>query len=226
MIKMTFLTVVALTWQLVFSGINESNTKNTDITLRFGNTLEELLQSWKLKNLVGQDEYKVIKKENGNVLHILSKQSASVLFKKLEFDVYEYPVIRWHWLVNEFPEYRADKDEYTIDDYAARLCVVFPSWNIWSTKFLVYVWDDRVNGPGEIKPSSFSKNCRLLVVEGSKRRQGQWVTEERNILEDYKKVFGKYPAREAAGIGIMSDSDDTKTSTDACYYNIFLRAKS
>jgi len=222
MMKWVLLTSIALSWQFVFSSVNMSNTRQRDIILRFGNTLEEVLAHWKLKNIVGQDEYKVVRHENGNVLHIMSKQSSSLLFKNVDFSIDEYPYIRWHWKVNKFPEYKDSADEYGVDDYAARLCVVFPSWNLLSTKFLVYVWDDRVEKEGEIKPSSLSKNCKILVIEGGDKNIGRWVTEERNINEDYKMLFGKYPRKEASGIGIMSDSDDTKTSTEASYYNIYL----
>ncbi len=213
---------VALLWQFVFSGVNMSNTTQKDITLRFGNTLEEVLSNWKLRNIVGRDEYKIVKREKGNVLHISSRQSSSFLFKKVSFKTDDYPYIRWHWKVNKFPEYENSEDMYGVDDYAARLCVVFPSWNMLSTKFLVYVWDDRVRKEGEIKQSSLSKNCKILVIEGGDKNMGRWVTEQRNIREDYKTLFGKYPQKEAGGIGIMSDSDDTKTSTDASYYNIYL----
>lgn len=226
MTKWILVTTITLSWQLVFSGANFSTTQPRDIMLRFGNTLEEILQHWKLKNLVGQDEYQVHKGEKGNILQIYSEKSASLLYKKIDFDVKEYGVIRWHWLVNKFPEYADHREKYTIDDYAARLCVVFPSWTVWSTRFLVYVWDDRATGEGIVKPSSFSKNCKILVVEGGQDNKGKWVTEERNIIEDYKKVFGNSPDRNAGGIGIMSDSDDTKTSTNACYYNIYLKSDS
>lgn len=231
MTKWTLVTTLTLIWQLAFSGMNISfsNTPPKDITLRFGNSLEEILKHWQIKSLVGKDEYQVLQRDKGNVLHILSNKSANILFKKIEFNTDEYPVIRWHWLVNKFPEYDTNepaKDIASIDDYAARLCVVFPSWTIWTTKFLVYVWDDRAGQAGEVKPSSFSNNCKLLVVENGTRNQGRWVTEERNILEDFEKVFGKKPPKKAGAIGIMSDSDDTKTSTDACYYNIYLKSNS
>ncbi|RJP59429.1 MAG: DUF3047 domain-containing protein [Candidatus Auribacter fodinae] len=225
MTKIMLFMSVALSWQLVFSGTNMSTPKSPDIILRFGNTLEDILKNWKLKPLVGKDEYGVIRRENGNILHILSNQSASILFKKVDFSVYEYPIIRWQWQVNEFPKYAESSSEYTIDDYAARICVAFPAWTIRSTKFLVYVWDDRTDEIGVVKPSSFSDNCKIIVVEGGKQNQGQWVTEERNIIEDYIRVFGSEPKKAAAGIGVMSDSDDTKSSTDAYYHNIYLKSE-
>ena len=178
MTKLTLITCAALIWQIIFSGLDFTfcNTKQKDITLRFGSSLEEILRNWKLKTLIGKDEYEVIRKEKGNILHILSNKSASILFKSIEFNLKEYPVIRWHWLVNKFPKYNGTKwEEYTIDDYAARLCVVFPSWSLWTTKFLVYVWDDRGNLIGEEKPSSFSKNCKIIVVRTGKKKKGRCV---------------------------------------------------
>jgi len=226
MLKSAFFTVLFISMQLLFSGINISYNQPKDISLRFGNTFEEILKYWNLKTIVGQDEYEVIRRESGNVLHILSNKSASILFKKMDIDIYNYPYIRWHWQVNKFPKYLAGgTDGQNIDDYAARLCVVFPSWSIWATKFLVYVWDDRVKEQNVVKPSSFSKNCKILVTQSGKDNKGRWVTEERNIIDDYRLVFGKNPPKTAGGIGIMSDSDDTRTSTDACYYNIYLRYK-
>ena len=226
MTKWMLVTTITLIWQLAFSGVDMSfsNAGQRDISLRFGNSLEEMLKQWTIKSLVGKDQYQFIKKEKGNVLHILSKSSANILLKPVEFNPNEYSVIRWHWMVNKFPEYASTNGSIdTIDDYAARLCVVFPSWSLWTTKFLVYVWDDRATDTGAVKPSTFSNNCKLLVVENGSKHKGQWVTEERNIIEDYRKVFGSNPPKKAGAIGIMSDSDDTKTSTDACYYNIYLK---
>ncbi|MDX9701554.1 MAG: DUF3047 domain-containing protein [Candidatus Auribacterota bacterium] len=229
MTKWMFVSAMTLIWQLACSDIDLtfSNAGQGDISLRFGSSLEEMLKQWQIKSLVGKDEYQFIKKEKGNVLHIFSKNSANILLKQVEFNPHEYQLIRWHWMVNKFPEYSSEgaTDSIdSIDDYAARLCVVFPSWSIWTTKFLVYVWDDRAADTDTVKPSSFSKNCKLLVVENGTKNRGKWVTEERNIIEDYRKVFGSNPPKKAGAIGIMSDSDDTRTSTDACYYNIYLKS--
>ena len=72
MTKWTFITCATLMWQLVFSGFDFTfcNTRQKDITLRFGNSLEEILKNWKLKTLIGQDEYKVIRKEKKETFFI------------------------------------------------------------------------------------------------------------------------------------------------------------
>jgi hypothetical protein len=49
----------------------------------------------------------------------------------------------------------------------------------------------------------------------------RWVTEERNILKDYAKAFGRNPP-EIIGIGIMTDTDDTGGETTGYYGDITL----
>lgn len=40
------------------------------------------------------------------------------------------------------------------------------------------------------------------------RPGGRWVTEKRNLLEDYERAFGRTPP-EIIGIGLMTDTDNT-----------------
>jgi len=54
----------------------------------------------------------------------------------------------------------------------------------------------------------------MVVLERGKEKVGQWVEESVNVLEDYRKAFGKEPPA-TAGIAVMSDSDNTKTSAEA-----------
>ena len=53
---------------------------------------------------------------------------------------------------------------------------------------------------------------------------GKWIMEEVNILEDYKKAFGKNPPKKAS-LAIMSDSDNTGESATAWIDFIELKAK-
>jgi hypothetical protein len=41
---------------------------------------------------------------------------------------------------------------------------------------------------------------------------GRWLTEERNILEDYRQAFGEDPPA-VAGLAFMNDSDNTGESS-------------
>jgi len=53
-------------------------------------------------------------------------------------------------------------------------------------------------------------------------RLNQWVTEERNLYEDYKKAFGLEPPM-ISGVAIMTDTDNTGDSATAFYGDIVFK---
>jgi len=56
-------------------------------------------------------------------------------------------------------------------------------------------------------------------VESGVERVNQWVSEERNVYEDYKKAFGDEPPL-ISGVAIMTDTDNTGESATAYYGDI------
>ena len=64
----------------------------------------------------------------------------------------------------------------------------------------------------------------MIVVESGPERLNQWVSEERNVYEDYKKAFGEEPSL-ISGVAIMTDTDNTGESATAYYGDImFMKA--
>ena len=59
----------------------------------------------------------------------------------------------------------------------------------------------------------------MFVVEGGDEKLQQWVTERRNVYEDYKKAFGEEPTM-ISGVAIMTDTDNTRESAVAWYGDI------
>jgi hypothetical protein len=57
------------------------------------------------------------------------------------------------------------------------------------------------------------------VVETGDEKLQQWVSEKRNIYEDYKQAFGDAPAM-ISGVAIMTDTDNTRESAVAWYGDI------
>jgi len=53
-------------------------------------------------------------------------------------------------------------------------------------------------------------------------RLNQWLNEERNIYEDYKKAFGEEPSM-ISGVAIMTDTDNTGESATAYYGDIVFK---
>ena len=116
----------------------------------------------------------------------------------------------WEWMVKTFPkkEKEPEKDTGWIerDDYAARVYVIFPSWNFMNIKSLEYIWDEDLP-ENTILTSPYFRNIKLVVVESGKNGVDKWVLEERNIYEDYQKAFGRTPPRYVGAIALMTDAD-------------------
>ena len=61
------------------------------------------------------------------------------------------------------------------------------------------------------------KTARSLVVESGEGRLGQWAEERRNVVEDYRRAFGKNPPERVKMISLFTDNDQTGKPVDAYY---------
>jgi len=131
-------------------------------------------------------------------------------------------MLSWKWKVIQFPEKKTAKNTgggwLEKDDYAARVYVIFSSWIFTNIKCIEYVWDEELPA-GKIMTSPYLKNIKLIVVESGRKNMNKWVFEERNIYEDYRQAFGRFPGPVSA-IALMTDTDNTLSTAEALYTNI------
>ncbi len=88
-----------------------------------------------------------------------------------------------------------------------------------NTKSLEYIWDEKLP-EDTIMTSPYLQNIRLIVVKSGKDNAEQWIFEERNIYDDYKKAFGKTPPRFVTAIALMTDADNTLSTAEASYKDL------
>lgn len=180
------------------------------------------LNEWKEKVFRGRVLYSVTEAKDSFLL-AQSNKTCSGLFYEVRFGLISRPMISWKWKVTSFPK-KEVKDAIGTrwvekDDYAARFYVIFPKFPFTRTECIEYIWDERL--PEEtIKDSPYFKNIKLFVIESGEAKLGQWVFEERNVYEDYKKAFGRPPECSVGAIAIMTDSDNTLSTAEACYDEI------
>ena len=181
------------------------------------------LKEWQEKVFKDKVIYVVKSQTKEGYLLAKSTQACSGLLYPIKFDVKKTPMMSWQWKVAKFPA-KKKKDASPIgwierDDYAARVYVIFSSWNFLNTKSLEYVWDESLP-QGTLMTSPYLANIKLLVVESGKKQNDDWVFEKRNIYEDYKKAFGKAPPRYVSAIALMTDADNTLSSAEAQYKDL------
>jgi hypothetical protein len=85
---------------------------------------------------------------------------------------------------------------------------------------LMYVWCN-TQAPGSVIVSPRTDRIRKLVLESGPKRLNRWLDYERDIRADYLKVFGEAPGRLIA-VGIMTDTDNTKSTAQAWYGPVVL----
>ena len=88
---------------------------------------------------------------------------------------------------------------------------------------LMYVWCNS-RPPGAVITSAGTDRIRKMVVESGAKNVNTWIDYERDIRADYEKAFGEAPGA-LVGIGIMTDSDNTRTTTRAWYGQVTLANK-
>lgn len=177
------------------------------------------LAGWESKSFKGVTDYRTVQEQNRTVVRAISKASASGQVKKLTFDPRQYRYLRWSWKIAGTIK-GGDETSRRGDDYAARVYVVFPGRFFWQTKALNYIWANKL-AKGKSLPNAFTANAQLLAVESGNDKAGQWQSEQRDLLADYRALFGEEP-RAAAAIAIMTDTDNTGASAEAWYGEISL----
>jgi hypothetical protein len=179
----------------------------------------EGLTGWESKSFKGTTEYRVIKEDGRTVVKATSRDAASGMIRKISFQPSKHRYLRWSWKVAGTVR-GGDEKLKSGDDYAARLYVIFPGRFFWQTKAINYIWANKL-AKGESIPNAFTSNAGMIAVESGNSHAGQWLTEERDLLADYRTLFNIEPP-EAEAIAIMTDTDNTGGTAEAWYGDIFL----
>lgn len=188
----------------------------TDMIL-IGRFSETGLQGWSAKIFQGETSYRIVDDGGHQVLEANSRAAASGLVFETEYDPRELPILTWRWKVADIIA-GGDSRTKAGDDYAARIYVVFPHWFFPKTRTLNYIWANRL--PREaVQANAFTGNAMMIAVESGTEKVGEWLTERRDIVADFRRAFGEDPPRVGA-IAIMTDTDNTGTAAMAWYGDI------
>jgi hypothetical protein len=181
---------------------------------------EKNIPGWEERSFVGHTRYSVVREGENYVLHAFSDSTASGLYYKVKYDPEEWPLLSWRWKVVRLPE-EGDVHSKETDDYGARVYVVFPRFLKWKTKTINYIWSNRLPKGESIPNSWLPNNAVMIAVQSGTDSLGRWITETRNVFEDYRRIFGSDPPKVGA-IAVMSDGDNTGDIAEAFYDDFIL----
>jgi hypothetical protein len=181
------------------------------------------LNGWQEKVFDGNTTYQPSESTITPSLKAISNNSASGLFREIKIDLEKTPYLNWSWKIENVLNNQQEQSKQG-DDYPARVYIVFSGGLFfWQTRALNYVWSSHqpVNTHW---PNAYTGNAQMIAVEGGDEHVGEWRHEKRNVMEDYKKVFGKLP-KEADAIAIMTDTDNTGQRAVSYYGDLYLTDK-
>ena len=178
--------------------------------------------------------YRLVDKEGRRVVHAVADRSTSGLRCDVDIDPRVTPWLEWDWRVDQLDvEATVASDE--LDDCPARVAVAFDgdlsTLTLREMLFreqvdlftghdlpfatLMYVWDGQA-APESVFEYPRSGRIRYLVVESGAAHTDRWQRYRRNVVEDYRRVFGGEPGR-VLSVGLLTDSDDLKSHSEAWY---------
>lgn len=176
---------------------------------------------WEVKEFSGRAQVEVVRVDDLVVLHLVSRGTSFAVSRPLDFELPRYPVLTWRWKVTELPR-GGDVRRRETDD-AVQVYVIFPRGLVKAVQSHIvgYVWDatapvgTRLDSPQPCPPTC---NLKLIVLQSGAARLGQWVTERRHVLEDYRALFGGMPPR-VGGLSVQLDSNDTRSAAEAFFHD-------
>ncbi len=170
-------------------------------------------QSWGLPKY----DFTIMENSSHRVLHLRSEGDSSMISKdvKGKIDLKATPILEWRWKAVTLPAGGDSRSKHT-DDQAAQLYVVWPRFpQEFRSRIIGYIWDTRAPA-GLVVKSEKTSTVTYIVVRSGPAELGKWLTERRNVVADYRKIYREAPDN-PGGISIAIDSDDTNSSAESSF---------
>jgi hypothetical protein len=170
---------------------------------------------WKAQNWGSPSyDFEIVSEGSVRRLHMKSNGDSSTINKEVKIDCKDYQILQWSWKVVELPK-GADARKKATDDEAAQIYVTFPRFpSAVRSRIIGYIWDTTAPA-GSMFKSQKTGLVTYVVVRSGETDLGKWLTESRNVCQDYKKIYGEDPDEKIEAISIGIDSDDTRSRAEA-----------
>jgi hypothetical protein len=187
-----------------------------------------------------QTVYSLVADGERTLLRAASAGGASGILRRLDVDPRAYRRLAWRWKVDRALA-KADEARKSGDDSPARVFVTFAydpkaAGFFESLKFstyrtlhgeypplcaLVYQWCSKMARNDSCR-NPYADRAVMIAVQSGGENVGRWISEERDVLADFRRVFGREPTR-ISGIALMTDTDYTNECATAWFDEIVLR---
>ncbi len=169
-------------------------------------------------------DFAVVEDEGRRALLLKSRNEHSTIAKEIRVDLRATPILEWTWKALRLPV-GADIRTKETSDLTAHIYVIWPRFPaMLRARLIGYVWD--TSAPAQtIEKSRKTGTVHFFVLRSGPAQLNQWLTERRNVYEDYRKVFGEHPEVPRA-IALSIDTNDTRSVAEALIGSIIFTNRS
>jgi Protein of unknown function (DUF3047) len=173
---------------------------------------------WKAQNWGrGAYDFEIVADNGQPVLHLKSKGDSSTISRDLrgqgQFNLRETPVLEWSWKVITLPT-GGNACQKSTDDEAAQVYVAWLRFPQTVRSLIIgYIWDSTAP-VGTICKSQKTGTVTYIFLRSGGGELGKWITERRNVVEDFRKIYGEVPDNPTE-LSLSIDSDDTASSAES-----------
>ena len=160
------------------------------------------MTTFRVEKAPGQSTY-------GQVLTVDSHRSSGALLTMPGVDLNKYPILRWRWRVKKLPpgaDGRTDKDDQAVGIY-------FGAGGALSRKTIAYRWETLtpIGTEGTARYGGGIVKVKYKCLRNQDSPHDEWIEEERNIAEDFRKTYGYLPEADQYVISVSGNSQYTKS---------------
>lgn len=157
-------------------------------------------------------------KEDTPALRVATDNSASMLFRFVDIDLDDFPVLRWRWFVEMGIDSEIDERTDEGDDHPARLFLTFMG-DDGERHSMEIIWGNRHLKAGDEKLLGTFPH---FVANGGEENMGRWHAEEIDLLQLYRRYFDQTGGARLIDIAIFCDSDETGTKSVSYFADVRL----
>jgi hypothetical protein len=181
-----------------------------------------LEQAWTHQSFGAATRYESVMLNGVPAIRAIGRESASGLYRETPYRVGDRPWLEWTWRVDQLQE-TADIRVKSREDFAAAIFLIFgrPSMTHREVPTLAYVWTSgRVPVSAVVASPHRPGSVRSIIVRSGAAALGQWMSERRNVFEDFRRAFGQEPTDPVEMVALFTDNDQTGEPVEAYYGKI------
>jgi len=184
-----------------------------------GDPAAPLREAWTHQQFSSATQYDRIMVEGVAAIRAVGRNSASGLYRDVRYQVAEHPWLAWRWRVDRLQE-TADIRIKVREDFAAAIFLIFgrPSMLNRDVQTLAYVWTNAGLPEETIVDSPYHPGTvRSIVVRSGGARLEGWIEERRNVIDDFRRAFGREPPDTVEVVALLTDNDQTGEPVETYY---------